>query len=124
MSEAPTHRIRDELIELRSDQPALAQSLLERVSSLHRRALIDTIDRVCSQLSPGDRLHRIESLERELGPIPADEFEAEFVRRFEPALRSALTRAIRDLDEREAAAGPAARGAAIELLELFLATGN
>lgn len=124
MSEAPTHRIRDELIELRSDQPALAQSLLERVSSLHRRALVETIDRVCSQLSPGDRVHRIETLEFELGPIPVDEFEAEFVRRFEPALRSALTRAIRDLDKRDAAAGPAARGAAIELLELFLATGN
>jgi hypothetical protein len=134
MSEAPTHRIRDEIIELRADDPTLARALLERVSSLHRRTLVAVIDRVCSQLSPGDRVHRIDTLELELGSFEADElssrpadhaeFEAEFVRRFEPALHGALSRAIRELDEHEAAAGSSARSSAIELLELFLTTGN
>ncbi|HWN69395.1 MAG TPA: contractile injection system tape measure protein, partial [Haliangium sp.] len=116
-----THLINRAEIELEVGEVALAEHLLERVSLLRERRIAPLLDRVCSELSgpgPGPAV-RIDQLELELGSIALDDFEDDFIRKLEAALRAALSKV---LSEQRGAA--LAERASIELLEIFARTGN
>lgn len=113
------HRIHRVEIEIEVGEVALGEALIERLSLLRERRIAPLLDRVCSELSGPERLDRIDTLELELGPIPAGEFDDEFIRKLEAALRSQLARLLgesRSADERERAS--------FELLEIYARTGN
>jgi hypothetical protein len=123
-----THRINLAELELQVGEVALAEHLIERVSLLRERRIAPLIDRVCSELSgpearvrPGRPEHvvRIEQLELDLGPIALDDFDDDFLRKLEAALRAALSKR---LAEQHGAEPP--EHASIELLEIFARTGN
>jgi hypothetical protein len=125
-----THRINRAEIELEVGDVALAEQLIERVSLLRDRRIAPLLDRVCTELAgpewPGagqggqvERVWRIDRLELELGAIAVEDFEDDFLRKLEAALRAALGK---QLAER-GGAGPAENDA-IELLDVFARTGN
>ena len=116
-----THRINCAEIELQDAYDAHAEPLIERVSLLRERRIAPLIDRVCSELSGPDAgpVVRIDRLELDLGPIALDEFDDDFIRKLEAALRAALSKALSE----QRSAGLAER-ASIELLESFSRTGN
>jgi hypothetical protein len=120
-----THRINRAEIELHVGEVALAEHLIERLSLLRERRIAPLIDRVCSELSGPEghggpvRHVRIDQLELELGSIAVDDFEDDFLRKLEAALRAALSKR---MSEQGRAEGP--ERASIELLEIFARTGN
>ena len=125
-----THRINRAEIELHvgAGEVALAEHLIERLSLLRERRIEPLIDRVCSELSgpkgPKGREGRggpvrIDQLELDLGSIAVDDFEDDFLRKLEAALRAALSK---HLSEQRGAERP--ERASLELLEIFARTGN
>lgn len=119
------HRIHEQRVELRARDEGLAHDLLERVSALHRRELVAILDRVCTDASPhSGPTHRLERLELELGSIDPENFELEFRRAFEAALRRALDQAIADAGTgAEGLADDRPPGDLLELVEVFATTG-
>jgi hypothetical protein len=120
-----THRINRAEIELQVGEVALAEHLIERLSLMRERRIAPLIDRVCSELSGPERsgrpeqIVRIDQLELELGSLAVDDFEDDFMRKLEAALRAALSKR---LSEQRGTEPP--ERAAIELLEIFARTGN
>jgi hypothetical protein len=113
-----SHRIKQVEIEIEVGAVDHGQTVIERLSLLHPRRIAPLLDRVCSELSGPDRHDRIDTLELELGPIALDEFDDDFIRKLEAALRAALARQL----GRQASERP--ETAALELLEDFVRTGN
>jgi len=121
-----SHRIHTIELEFEVGEVALAEALSERLSRLHERRLAAMLDRVCSELSGPERLDRIDTLELDLGslepglgPTGSSEFDDEFMRKLEAALRSQLRRLLG-----ESRTPDAAERAALELLETYARTGN
>ena len=99
---AQRHRIRRQILEIRVQDAAAAwplQSEVGRIQKMHLEALID---RCCTEASDPGRLHRIQSLEVDLGRLDPGHLERDLVAALGPALRAALAKRIRE-DEEEAA---------------------
>jgi len=114
------HRINRVEIELHSGDVQLARALSERVSRMHGNRIAPVLERVCSELSGGEALDRLDQLEVDLGTLAADDFEDDFAAKLEQALRAALAAALR---RRTAGSDPRPR-AMLELLETFALTGG
>ncbi|MFN6131601.1 MAG: contractile injection system tape measure protein [Synechococcaceae cyanobacterium] len=85
-----THRLDRLELEIQVAEEALARPLQDRLSRLHHQTLADLLGRVLDELSPPGRLHRLESLELDLGEIPEEQLERLLPQRLEQALRQAL----------------------------------
>lgn len=115
----PSHRTHRAEIELQVDTAELGRRLHARLGALHREQLLPVLDRVCSEFSGAAQIDRIETLELDLGEIALEQLDRDFAPRLEMALREALgTRLGAQRSERPR------HGAAAELLETFLLTGN
>jgi Contractile injection system tape measure protein len=106
-------------LEIAVARRALGEALLPRLSRLHSGGIAPLLDRVCSELSGPGRLDRIDTLELDLGTIPADDLDHTLLARLEAALRAELGRRLQE-GRRSAGPGQASR----ELLECFARTGN
>ena len=101
-----------------------AYPLQRRLSRLYSRRLLAIIDTYCSAVSEIDEIHRIETLELDLGEIPLDAFEETLIERFEEAFRRQLAEAVRHQQP------PASNGRSVktrsrlELFEYFVETGT
>lgn len=109
-------------LEVQVPQEKDGASFQRKLQRTHRNQLEKIIDRICSNLSDSKLIHRIEKLELDLGTIPPEDFEKEFVARFENSFKDALqlhTRPFstkKKLETRIASHG--------EIVEMFLETGT
>jgi hypothetical protein len=117
-----THRINRAEIEIQAGDVAVAERLIERVSLLRERRIAPLLDRVCSELSGPERVDRVDRLEVDLGALAPDDFDDDFVRKLEAALRAALSKRLAE----QRSAGPAQRPGqtSLALLDTFARTGN
>src|SRR6185295_9738296 len=114
------HRINRVELELHTGDVALAQALSARVSRLHERRMVPTIERVCDELDR-EAAVRIEDLEVDLGTLTVaslDDFDDRLIAALADRLRAALAAALEHL------ADEAPGHAALELLETFALTGG
>jgi hypothetical protein len=112
---AQRHKILRQVIELRECPPEEAGRARSVLRDAYYRRLLPAIERICSELSSPDRVHRIDTLEIDLGPVPLEALEPAIADRFEAAFSGALTEAIDDAPEFDAE---------LELLGYFLWTGS
>lgn len=125
---AQRHIVQRQIIELRAGDQATAQRFQAAASRLFRQQIMPLIDQHCTELSDSDRIHRIESLEIDLGTIDPERFEQDFSAKCNVAIRRALADQINrqeqvttrhDPDE----PGPKSRSQ-LELLAFFARTGS
>jgi hypothetical protein len=86
-----SHRLDRLELEVHTTSEALARQLQDRLSQLHQRVLAQLVGRVMDPFSPPGVVHRLESLELNLGEIPEEQLEQLLPQRLEQALREALT---------------------------------
>lgn len=122
---AQRHIVQRQVLELTIPKQAQARQYQDELSRIYRERIIPMLDRYCSDLSGPEERYRIESLQLELGALPADDFEEQFVRRVETALKHELTRQISDQAKaaRQSSGSPQA-DAQLELFAFFLRTGS
>jgi hypothetical protein len=119
------HRIRRQVLEIVLRDQGAAWSLQSEISRIQRESLEAIIDRCCTEVGDPDRLHRIESLEVDLGHIHPDHLEHELVERLGPRLKEALVARIRAEDEATSLSRAAPETTSrLELLAFFAKTGS
>jgi hypothetical protein len=77
------HVIKRQLLEVTVQEAASAFGLQQRLSRLARSRLIPLIAGHCSELSSPDVIHRIDSLELDLGELPLKDFEEALIKKFD-----------------------------------------
>ncbi len=119
------HVIKRQVIELSIPGNAQAHELQNEVSRIYRRKIIPLIDQFCSELSAPDRLHRIDSLEIDLGAVDANRLESDLLLSLNDALPKALQAQIAAQEKPDnASQTPQAKlQSQLELLYFFLRTG-
>lgn len=103
-------------------QEEAAAGFQEQASRLAAQRLTKLIDQYCSRYSHPNTIHRIDTLELELGPLPAGAFGPAFLEQFEKALAEALPPVIREAEQ--AGKGDLRIQSALELLTCFLQNGH
>ncbi len=66
------HIIKRQILELKVQNSEEAQRLQAELSRVYRQRIVPLIDRYCTELSEPDRIHRIESLEVDVGYVDPD----------------------------------------------------
>ena len=102
-----------------------AQPLQTEVSRIYRQRIVPILDQYCSELSDPDRIHRIESLELNLGTVRPEHLEEDLVAHVSTQLRALLAEHI-TADERKAEGSGANRKTTsqLELFSVFAQTGS
>src|SRR5258705_9927589 len=116
MTAPQQHKIMRQVLELHGCPEDEAPRLQSELRETYYRRLVPVIERICSQMGAPGRVHRIETLEVNLGEVPLDELEGALAGRFEAAFSRALASAIDTA---------APRGdAELEAFESFVRTGT
>jgi hypothetical protein len=120
------HVIKRQVLEIQVQGSEEAWQLQQELSRVYHRRIIPLIDRCCSELSAPDRLHRIESLQLDLGTIDPGRLESDLVAKVEAALRPALAQQIGALeqDDRNRPDQQPQVRSQLELFALFARTGS
>src|SRR5262249_15915384 len=104
---------------------ATVPALQDRVSSIYRQRILPLIEQHCTELSHADRLHRIDSLELNLGILEGEDIEAELVTRAEKMFHKALSAQITSQNGEAVQPGRSLRAqSALELFTFFMQTGS
>lgn len=119
------HRIRREVLELQAPDEDAARRIQPELSRIQRQYLEPIIDQCCSELSSPDRLHRIELLEVDVGPIDLRHLDRQLPGCLKSAIRKALEKHIekQDSEARRRDQHPA-ETSQLELVAFFAATGT
>ena len=88
---AARHLIHRLELELHTSEKTLAEALLPRLSGLHHDRLQPLVERICDDVSPDGRRHRLQTLELDLGSLSLEQLDDQLAERLEQALRRALT---------------------------------
>src|SRR5262249_44999325 len=119
------HRIRRQVLEIVLRDRGAAWELQSELGRIQRQSLGAIIDRCLPEAGDPDRLHRIESLEVDLGQIRPDNLERDLVERLAPRLQEALAARIHAEDGATSLAGADPETASrLELLAFFARTGT
>ena len=119
------HMIKRQVLQL--DVPTVHQTnqLSDQFSRVHQQRIVPLLDRLCSEFSEPDRIHRIESLNVDLGAIDVDNLEDDFVAKLTDRLSHALSQQISRLDRQSKQKGVRPKTSSqLELLERFALTGS
>jgi len=108
------HKILRQILEVHGCPPGTAQQLQSELRSVYYRHLLPVIERICSELSAPDRLHRVDTLEIDLGELPLETLEAEMGSKFEQVFGDELATAIDDAPQTDPE---------LELFAYFISTG-
>ncbi|MFO1430278.1 MAG: contractile injection system tape measure protein [Candidatus Competibacteraceae bacterium] len=111
------HIIKRQVMELKVQGFAKAQPLQAELSRIYRQRIVPLIERYCDELSAPDRLHRIDRLELDLGPVDSNQLEADLVAKVDAVLRQRLAERIGG--QESAAVPPDKTPKTISQLELF-----
>jgi hypothetical protein len=118
------HTILRQVVELEVRGTTQAQPLQDEISRIYRQRIIPLIDRRCSESSAPDRLHRIESLDLDLGELDPRNLEQDFVEKVDAALQSALAAQIDEIERSATRTGHGSKERSqLELFALFARTG-
>jgi hypothetical protein len=119
------HIVKRQVLELHISSMADAQQLQTEVSRIYRQRIVPLIDQYCTALSDPDRIHRIESLELNLGTVHPQYLEENLVAQVSTQLRTLLAERI-TADERKAEGSGANRKTTsqLELFSVFAQTGS
>ena len=96
-----SHIIKRQVLDLQVPSQKDSFELQTRVSNLYRNKIIPLMDTVLSQLSDSGEIHRIDSLEIDLGTIDTNDLEAQFLAKVEQQLRRRLTETIESSDREQ-----------------------
>jgi hypothetical protein len=117
------HIIRRQLIELKvNGNPEEAQKLQGKVGRVYRQSVLPLIEKYCSELSQPDRLHRVETLEIDIGHLDADQLEEQLLEKLTPELWDALFEQISS-QEHDTTQATQQETSQLELLAFFARTG-
>ena len=120
--QAQHHVIKRQLLQVTVQEAASAFGLQQRLSRLAHSRLIPLIAGHCSALSSPDVIHRIDSLELDLGELPLKDLEEALIKKFDTEFPRKLEEAIRQqLDGR---AQEARAAAYLELFTCFIQSGT
>jgi Contractile injection system tape measure protein len=119
------HRVRRQVLEIFAPDESSARRLQPQLSRIQRQRIESVIEELCSELSSSDRIHRIDSLEVDLGALDFDSLEIELPRKLKPAMRKALSREIerQDSEARRNDDDPAVPSR-LELISHFASNGS
>ena len=115
------HIIKRQIIELEVSNPDDAYRLQVEVSRVYRQRIVSLIDRYCTQLSTPDQIHRIETLELDLGYIDPAQLERDLVNKIARLLERDLTKKIEGLSRQGEGSQADSQ---LELLTIFARTGG
>lgn len=119
------HVIKRQILQLGVPRAQDAHTLSIEMSRVYRQRILPLINRYCTELSVPDRLHRIESLEVDLGTIDAQNMEEDIIAKLSPALREALAAQIHDQDHADTSSDHTTHPRSqLELLACFVRTGS
>ncbi|MFP5274405.1 contractile injection system tape measure protein [Coleofasciculus sp.] len=88
------HQIKTQIIELQLSGQQDALELQKTVTQLYYSKVVPLIEKLCDQLSDSRTIHRIETLEINLGTIDIDDFEQEYITKIEAEIKQQLTEII------------------------------
>jgi Contractile injection system tape measure protein len=88
------HKIMRQVLEARGCPEGAAQRVRAELRDTYYRRLLPLIEKACSELSAPGEIHRIDSLEIDLGTVPLDELDAALAGKFETAFSRSLAAAI------------------------------
>jgi hypothetical protein len=122
---AQRHLIKRQILELKVPAAEQTQSLYAEISRIHHQRIAPLIDQCCSGLTEPDQIHRIESLQLDLGHLDLKNLEESLITRLSERLPEALAQEIRRQDSRENNPGQNHRDKSrLELFEFFARTGS
>ncbi len=122
---ASHHRIRRLVFEITLEDQGAAWPLQSELGRIHERSLQTIIDDCCTEASDPGHIHRIESLEVDLGEIGLDTLEHDLIEKLGPSLRDALVARICEADQVAAREGGGPETTSrLELVAFFARTGN
>jgi hypothetical protein len=119
------HQIGRQVFEIEVSSEAAAQRLHAELGALQRQVIEPLMDRICTELSSPDRVHRMARVEVDLGELDAEHLERDLLDKLGPALRETLAERIRAVEQEAALLGEdPATSARLELISLFARTGT
>lgn len=121
----PRHVIKRQILQVAVPHDRDAHALMTEVSRVYRQRIVPLIDRYCTELSAPDRLHRIESLDVDLGTVDRHNLEEDILAKVGPALRKTLAEQIEKQDQADPSSGRTPRTQSqLELFACFARTGS
>lgn len=117
------HVILSQEFEIRLADESGATGLHQLIGRLSQGPLAALLDRYCSLHSSPEQVHRIDSLELDLGKLPASSLESVLVARFEAALAAQLPALIQSAEQTDPGAVRDRKRSELELLAFLLETG-
>ncbi len=122
---AQRHIIKRQVVELQIGGAIDAQQLQAEVSRIYRQRIMPLIDRYCSELSAPELIHRIDSLELNIGTIQPQHLEEELIAKVDNQLRALLAEQITADEQRAESSGADRKTAShLELFSIFAQTGS
>jgi hypothetical protein len=119
------HIIKRQIFELTIDDREDAPRLQQILSRVHQQHLLPLIDQSCSALSRPDVVHRIDTLEIDLGVIDLEHFEEQYVAAFQAIFHERLASNVIKDDRDAAQSSPQAlSNASLELFATYVRTGS
>ena len=116
------HLIKRQILQVTVQDAADAYGIQQKLGLLTRRRLTPLIARRCSELSNSDVIHRIDSVEVDLGELPIENLEEALIKRFDTEFRRKLGEAI---GQQSASRTKETRTAAhLELFTYFMQSGT
>jgi hypothetical protein len=116
------HLIKRQILQITVQEAEDAYGLQQKLGLLTQSRLTPLIAQHCSELSSPDVIHRIDSVEVDLGELPFEDLEEALIKRFDAEFRRKLGEAI---DQQSASRTQEARTAAhLELFAYFIQTGT
>jgi hypothetical protein len=116
------HVIKRQLLQVTVQEAASAFGLQQRLSRLAHSRLMPLIAGHCSALSSPDVIHRIDSLELDLGELPLKDLEEALIKKFDTEFPRKLEEAIRQ--QLHGRAQEARAAAYLELFTCFIQSGT
>ncbi|MEQ9623945.1 contractile injection system tape measure protein [Coleofasciculus chthonoplastes] len=89
------HQIKKQIIELKLSGQQDVLALQNAVTQLYYSKVVPLIEELCDQLSDPQIIHRIETLDINLGTIDINDFEQEYITKIEAEIKQQLTEIIR-----------------------------
>lgn len=119
------HMIKRQILELKVPGEKQARRLYAEASRIYRQRIVPIIDQHCSELSAPDRIHRIESLQLDLGYVNPRNLEADLVTQLNKVFPKALAEQIRNLEPEGSRPGQGSKEMSqLELFAFFARTGS